>query len=620
MRNGTVLGIAVCALLSGCGDDSSPGPDAGAGADAGSFDGGFDAGVDAGGPDAGWAVPVFRNPVALPDDELARAALAILGAPEAGATEVKCNDCHALSRQTIRWWRAQTDTGLACLTDLSVATPASATTMLDCLRPEPGMPIEANRLGILTTAATLEWFRYVHYASAPATWEADHAAFAERAGMPRGEHALLTQEEFDIVAEWFIRGVPEVDSILPLETPPDGCTPGISSDVGEHVDAMATAGWAAVNEASGLLMYGCAGASSPIECLTSETRASETTFGADWEHLDGATLRVLFTTDYSSSYWTRSSADGRFVAHGARVTGSQARFIDLQDDTVIAGDALYDPGFFPDNSGFAFQDSSAHFCDQSLLTSGTTRITFTEPECRTNDVVGLYQHIGASLGGGDYWTVDGQFESDDGGHSIRHTDPRAPFSLASRARLTPMMNTGSGFVPGRTTGVAQPYEGDTILSPSAQLILSRVAGPGATQLGFVLRKVIATPRADPGSGYDIETPEIARYCFNGGKPAFSFDERWMVLHHYIGGADAEELGFTGPTDPAFSEYNENGGANIFLVDLRTGTRTRITHMAPGQYALFPHFRSDGWIYFIVRTPRSRTEYVVASDAALVLGT
>ena len=23
-------------------------------------------------------------------------------------------------------------------------------------------------------------------------------------------------------------------------------------------------------------------------------------------------------------------------------------------------------------------------------------------------------------------------------------------------------------------------------------------------------------------------------------------------------------------------------------------------MKPGQYALFPHFRSDGWIYFLVR--------------------
>lgn len=41
-------------------------------------------------------------------------------------------------------------------------------------------------------------------------------------------------------------------------------------------------------------------------------------------------------------------------------------------------------------------------------------------------------------------------------------------------------------------------------------------------------------------------------------------------------------------------------------------------MQPGQYALFPHFRSDGWIYFIVRTQNTSTEHIVASDAALTL--
>jgi hypothetical protein len=36
---------------------------------------------------------------------------------------------------------------------------------------------------------------------------------------------------------------------------------------------------------------------------------------------------------------------------------------------------------------------------------------------------------------------------------------------------------------------------------------------------------------------------------------------------------------------------------------------------PGQYALFPHFRSDGWIYFVVRTITGE-EYIAASNAAL----
>jgi hypothetical protein len=625
MPTGTVMGVAwSLALLAGCGDSTGIGDrdGGGGGSDAGEATSDTGPGPDAGGGlDAGWAVPVFRNPVDLPDEDLAREALEILGAPEAGATEERCLDCHAISRQNIRWWRAQSDVALAsCLTDLSVASQASATATLECFRPEPGMPYVTSRLGIFATAAPLDWFRYVFYTSAPETWEADHADFVERVGMPRGDHPALTQEEFDVVAEWFIRGVPEVDSILPLETPPDGCTPGISSDVAEHVAEMTASGWGAVNRENGILMYGCAGATTPRECLSTETAAADTTFGADWDHLDGSVLRVLFTTDYSSAYWTRSSADGRFVGHGANVmSGPASRIIDLEGDRVIAADALYDPGFFPDNSGFAFQDSDAHFCEQSVLTTGEpTLVTFRETGCRTNEVVGLYQHIGASLGGGDYWTVDGQFESDDGGHRVRHTDPRAPFSLASRARLTPMVNDGMGFTPGRTTAVPQPYEGDTVLSPSSRLILSRVAGPGASQLGFVLRQMLPTPRSE-GTGYDIETPEIARYCFNGGKPAFSFDERWLVLHHYIGGADAVELGFTGPTDPGFAQYNEDGGANIYLVDIRTGELVRITHMAPGQYALFPHFRSDGWIYFVVRSPGSRVEHVVASDAALVLG-
>jgi hypothetical protein len=41
-------------------------------------------------------------------------------------------------------------------------------------------------------------------------------------------------------------------------------------------------------------------------------------------------------------------------------------------------------------------------------------------------------------------------------------------------------------------------------------------------------------------------------------------------------------------------------------------------MEPGQYALYPHFRADGWMYFVVRTNGMRPEHVVASDALLAL--
>ena len=104
-----------------------------------------------------------------------------------------------------------------------------------------------------------------------------------------------------------------------------------------------------------------------------------------------------------------------------------------------------------------------------------------------------------------------------------------------------------------------------------------------------------------------------------------FDERWVVFHRYITDEDANDLGFASADDPGFAQYRALGGANVFVLDLLTGVTRRITRMHPGQYALYPHFRSDSWIYFVVRD-QTRTEgeasvaveVVVASDAALML--
>ncbi len=53
-----------------------------------------------------------------------------------------------------------------------------------------------------------------------------------------------------------------------------------------------------------------------------------------------------------------------------------------------------------------------------------------------------------------------------------------------------------------------------------------------------------------------------------------------------------------------------------IADLKTGTSVRITKMKAGQYALYPHFRADGWLYFLVRDMNAQKEYFVASDIAL----
>ena len=354
-------------------------------------------------------------------------------------------------------------------------------------------------------------------------------------------------------------------------------------------------------------MFGCAGAASPRDCLASYPLASSTAFGQTWGNAQPTTtLRILHQYNYTSSYWTRSSADGRFVAHGGG--GGGASIIDLQRNYRIPAAAQFDPGFFPDNSGFVLQGGTREWCRQSLLMSNPAQITFTEPECSDIDVVGLYQHVGA-VHGGDYWAVNGQFVSDNG-----NGEPSANFGATSTNKLTPMIFDGSGYQARAQIPVATPNEGDTEISPSERLLISRTANANGAN-GFTLRKLDATPS---GNTYTVSTPVIARYCVNGGKPAFSYDERWLVYHHWVSAADYADFGYASATDPAFQALVSAGTSNIYLLELATGTTRRITSMAAGQRALFPHFRSDGWIYFVVkRVPAAGSEAIVASDAALV---
>ncbi|WP_394844406.1 hypothetical protein LZC95_46055 [Pendulispora brunnea] len=568
--------------------------------------------------------PPLKNRVLLSDDELAPKALKLLGGTGA---DLNCNGCHSITREYVRYWRALSDTALSnCLTDLQVSTPESARSMLACMRQVPTDPTsayKAKNLGIYSTAVPLPWFEYLFKQAFGDTWETELKKFKERVKMPVGEppqtHAPYTQEEFDLLAEWFGRGLPKLESLLPEDPAPSTCNPGISADVATHVSKMKFEGWRAVNAERGLLMHGCTAGSDPRDCLASYPRAGEQPYGQGWESLEGAKLRVLREQPYRSYYWTRSSPDGRFVAHGGSSAGTGSTIVDLLQNRVIGVNAKYDPSFFPDNSGFAFQGSKAFFCEEGLLTSGPANITFSEPQCSSNGQVRLYQHVGAALGGGDYWTVDSGFVSDDGGKSSTPgKDPTASFASTAKIRLTPMIHTGSTFEPLPSIEKSAPFEGDTVISPSTQWLVSRLGGSRGRQLGYVLRRLVAT-RTE--TGYTVETPEVARYCLYGGKPNFSFDERWMVMHHYIenNANDAKDLGYTGLSDPGFKPYAEKGGSNIYLVDVLTGKRTRVTKVQPGQYALFPHFRSDGWIYFAVRNgAASSTEYVVASDAALVL--
>jgi len=678
------------------------------------------------GEDAGGAL---RNPVSLPDDELAKQATTLIGMNKNAPSQV-CSECHAANQTTLRDWQEKTDTAMStCLkntTDGGVATtekkenvsidkdefktwgpfevalgakievsmtgtgdadlyvkrggeptlesydcrpfsrepnekcdstkfnangPAKfyvgavgfadsskititvnygkpgantpkASEIADCMKLEPGRsdsPYVPGKAGIYAAAAHLGFFQGVFKAAFPAgegsnnddTWALEYGKFKNRVSMPKGNHPRLTQAEMDIVAEWFARGLPRMSTYIAADTGPTTCAQSITPAMGQHVTAMATQGWAALNRSANLRMYGCGTSSNPRECLTSHPDASSKGYGSGWTTI--GKLRVLRELAFNTYYWMRSSADGRFVANGA-TGGDGAVISDLQSDKDMRVKAAYDPGFFPDNRGWMFQGTpiGSGFCTTGLLVKNPDKIDFSEAECSHVEGVSLYQHLGSSLGGGDYFAVNSQFTSDNPSGAVTK-DPSAAFGNTAQMKFTAMMFDGARYTGKPSVSTASPYEGDSVLSPSTKLVISRF-GNENEHLGYTIRRVDATPS---GSSYSVSTPEIARFCTKGAKPSISFDERFFVTHHYVGPNDWSELGFSSANDPTFQEMLSKGTANIYLTDMTNGAKVRVTNMKPGQYAIFPHWRSDGWIYFLVRDKNANKEYAVASDAALV---
>ena len=668
-----------------------------------------------GGGDGGGKL---RNPVSLPDAELAKQATTLLGMNRNAQSQV-CQECHSGNAQTLREWQEKTDIALStclsateggepkedkhndvdvdrgdfkkygpyevaagatisvrmtgtgdadlyvkrgaevseqvydcrpytgtseetCLPGAFNATgPATfyvgvhgysnakfsltvnykapgnvqkpAKEIVRCVRMEPehdDSPYSPGKLGIYAAAAHLGYFTDTFKQAFPAnegnnnadTWAIEFGKFKSRVSMPKGNHPRFSQSELDIVAEWFARGLPRLEENLPVDTGPTSCTPSVSSFVGTHVTAMKTQGWGAVNKAAGMNMFD----------IGARPDASTKSYASGWTRM--GQLKIARELSFNSFFWQRVSPSGRFIANGA-TGGDGAVISDLQTNKDIRVQAAYDPNFWPDGNAWVFQGTpiGTGLCTTALLNANPDRINFSESQCSTVDGITLYQHLGQGLNGGDYFTVNSQFTSDNPSWVV-NSDPSASFGATAQMKLTPMVFDGMRFNGKPQINLTTPYEGDTVLSPSTKLVVSRF-GNANGHLGYVLRRVNATPN---GSSYTVTTTEVGRYCMQGAKPSISFDERFLTTHHYVTANDWADLGYASAQDPAFVALLAKGAANIILVDMLTGARHRITTMQPGQYALYPSFRSDGWIYFQVRDKNSTKEYIVASDAALTL--
>ncbi len=505
---------------------------------------------------------------------------------EGGSCQTRrCAECHAVGRAGLRHWLELTNQAWNVCgldRDPQTLTQEEAMRTVDCMRvdsSDPNSVFAAEKLGINTTGVQYGYFRELFRQAFGDSWLPEYLRFRARVQMPKGSHPRLNQIEYATIVKWFQAGLNDLDTVIQSPPPPDSCENMIAPELATHISTMKFDGWDATNRDSGIRMFGCASAD-PAECFaTNEDRAST------WGNGTGS-LRLLTTLGFRTSFWTRSSADGRFVGNGGGNSG--ATITDLQRGIDIGVHASYDPGFFPDNTGWVFQGSGAHICQQSILETDTN-IDFSEPECMTARDINLYQHVARGLSGGDYFIINSQFTSDSGSSN---NDPSANFDASSTMKFSPMVFTGSTYQQLPAVIVDSPYEGDSVLSPSTQLVVSRISGPEGASLGYSIRRV-DTSRTGDNYNVNINT-QLARVCIPGAKPNISFDERFFVTHHY-----------------------EDGGANIYLTDMLTGEVRQITNMG-GNKALYPHFRSDGWFYFLVHD--GDTEHIMASDAAIVMRT
>jgi hypothetical protein len=479
----------------------------------------------------------------------------------------------------------------------------------------------------------------------------------------------LTEDEFRKIENWSIADAPQLEAAFgPINIIPEPQVPNCANEISDELKQRITQikadkkSWTEVNKQNpNIKMLGCApGTTSPERCFMDavndqkfpEVHTDEET--KNWasrvrnEALNNIDIdenmpptqrmRLLKKLPFRSTYWARSSADGRFMADGlttqAQITnpdGSTSHYIPdeshgfivdlaLPDRPFIGVSAPYDPGFFPDNNGFTWmQGANGYFCSQKILENPATKFIDlpTETTFCGSRAMGVYQHVGRAINDKYYIVRSDNYANDNGGKTGFRTDPSTTnFAVEqSKAQLFTMVEEGTKFAVRDPIFLPTPFEGDFGISPSASFITSRIStkvqvNGDFQQAGYRIRS------------FDFEhadTKVLGTVCMRGGKASISHDERFLVTHHYVTKNDSKEFGLSKDSDE-FKNRIENS-SNIYIFDLLTNRKFRVTYMGPGQYALYPHFRSDGWLYFLVRDMNKATsDYAIASDVALRLPT
>ena len=576
------------------------------------------------------------------DEDVARGALRVLGAKiqNEDRTDATCRSCHDPNKLTLKKWSDNYKKTMAFISDEG----KSATERINFMRRNPEDPASSfapSKLGILTAGthftpgATIDSVRHPSvYKDAQliaklfAGQDDLYKQFKVDTLMPiEATYDRLSPSEFERVISWFDKGMPKLDELLVEEPRPTTCTDDFAG-LKDHVRAIKSTSWAAVNRDSRMPMFACSTDNS-LECFNQKTAAGKDIFPESRNTENGKTwspsednFRVVRELDYKTFFWMRTSADGRFVANGGgpRVDGAGAVIADIAAALDPAGpktrdisvSASYDPDFFPANQGFMFQ-GGGKFCSLSLLKNpAVTKVSLDEPQCSKLESVGLYQTVGQVSGDNaisDIFVVNSTFASDNPGLTASDKDLQLTAGPEASVNVHVGVARGNdadgGYQIKQNASLPTPFKGDTMMARSGQLIGSRVAGE-TKALGYAIDKLVFAPG---GEGYRFSLTPAGRICMPGNKANFSFDERFLVTHHYLTREDFD-------SDAAWAPYKDKGASDIYLADFVTGKKTRITRMNPGQFAIYPHFRSDGWMYFMVRDANSKKETVVATDSTI----
>ena len=477
----------------------------------------------------------------------------------------------------------------------------------------------------------------------------DDISYLKTLVMPNPESATREQLNFskdeaklwaDI--EWFVSGEAEaaIDKLFDADMTAKYCkSDRISRTLISHMTEKSANPfanwWSRKNVENQLPMFACPdprnGAhNSASDCFKSFGKPVD--IGAPQTVADREVpFRILSLRDVPAHtyYWMRVSADGRFVGNGSsedldpKGEGYEA----FVDDLAVANRrilvrAKYDPAFTPDNEWFLFQGANgdhaqAAFCRMSALLN-LNKIVPLPPVClgpteKDGSHIHLYQSIGADPEGGPYLVAQGGWENDNGGNSaaggrlVFNADP-----LVKQGKNNLNLFVFDGAASGLADTMTFTNEGDWVVSPSTRLVVGRYGQGSSEQHGYRIHSLNVQSDNAKKAGYTVSQKVVGEICnidpasqlpaFRGGKVQISLDDRILATHRYTGAEGADLTG---------------GSSDVLLYDMLTGNSMQVTNMPVGMYALYPSWRSDGWVYFLVRDRRTNAgkDFVAATNAA-----